>query len=260
MRKHNSAIFFRVLALLVVFCLYLSGCVAQRSVVSGSSLIIADFPRLSMTANDPLVLQGYGRQRVSLPSNVLGLFPNGYMDYAVYGEGTEGPIIRHSHIMAVRPSDTARWRFKPESFIPFGGLSIGHKKVNGYVWAVQILRVNDASDWFSTMWRQNGRETPEFWLARRFSVTPERSTRIVAEYREPWPECLEPTTKDLLLVRSECLKEFIERSDAALSLDIRVPAAAMPFVVPTLLAKPAFLPEMRKLVGELREEKPPLQR
>ncbi|SBV97548.1 exported hypothetical protein [uncultured delta proteobacterium] len=247
----------RILALAVA-CLCLFGCAAAFNGISGSTLVRTDYPRLTVGANPPLILQGYGRQWVSLPTDYLGLEPSGIMDFAVYGDeggngSGEGAITRHAHAFVVTPSDDRRWYFRPESNKPFGGLALGRKDIGGYSWTVQVLRVDGEKDWFSAMWRASGRETPPLWLARRFSATPDRAVRVVAEYREPWPECLDPEAADLVFARKECLEGFFARSDAAFSLDMHAPEMLEAPSAPSMLAKPAFSPDMKKLAGELME-------
>ena len=239
---------------LFLLALPLSGCISAISGVSGTALIHTAFPRLTVTANPPLALQGYGRQWVSLPTDILGMDPSGIMDYAVYGEAHEGPITRHAHAMVVRPSNTSMWYFQPESYGVPGAVASGRKIFDGHTWTTHVLRVESATDWFSSMWTASGRDTPEFWIARRFSETPERATRVVAEYREPWPECLDPEVKDLLFVRKSCLEGFFERADAAFTLDMHTPETIETPAVPSELHKPGFAPNMRRLAGELRQE------
>lgn len=253
MRRQMTMKLFPVLA--VFLLLYpLSGCTPAMSGISGTSLTRTAYPRLTMTANPPLVLQGHGRQWVSLPTEFLGLEPSGVMDYAVYGEGQEGPITRHAHVLVVEPTNDRAWYFQPEGHGTPGALTFGRQVLGGYTWTAQVLRVNGPTDWFSAMWAASGRETPELWIARRFSGTPTSTTRTVAEYREPWPECLDPEVTHLLLVSKSCLEGFFERSEAAFSLDmhgmenIETPSAA------SQLRKPDFAPDIRRLAGELRQE------
>ena len=259
MRMDTTRLPFSPAALLAlaVACLCLFGCAGAFNGVSGSTLVRTNYPRLTVGANPPLTLQGYGRQWTSLPTDYLGLEPTGIMDFVVYGEGggegAEGAITRHAHAFVVRPSEDKRWYFRPESNKALNGLAIGRKDIEGYRWTVQVLRVDGEKDWFSAMWRESGRETPPFWLARRFSATPERATRVVAEYREPWPECLDPEARDLVFARKECLEGFFARSDAAFFLDMHAPGILEDPSVPSVLATPAFSPDMKKLAGELME-------
>ncbi|MDL2210173.1 DUF4851 domain-containing protein [Desulfovibrio sp. OttesenSCG-928-O18] len=233
----------------------LVGCTAARIGVSGNNLVRTAYPRTSIAAKTPLILQGYGRQWVSLPTEYMGMQPTGGMDYAVYGEGSEGPITRHAHAFIVRPGNDYNWYFQPESYPAPGGVHIGRKDIDGYRWVTQILRVDGEKDWFSAMWKESGRDVPEFWIARRFSATPERATRVVAEYREPWPECLDPGVKDLVFVRASCLEGFLERADAAFTLNMGAPEnAEEPPAAPSVLRRPPFPPDMKRLAGELQQE------
>ena len=253
MQRHITTNIFPVLAVLLFLAYALSGCTPAMSGISGTSLTRTAYPRLTMTANPPLILQGYGNQWVSLPTEVLGIDPSGVMDYAVYGEGREGPINRHGHVMVVRPNSTA-WYFQPEGSRTHGTVATGRKVVGDYTWTAQVLRVNGATDWFSAMWAESGREIPEFWIARRLSGTPESATRVVAEYREPWPECLDPETENLLLVRRSCLEDFFKRADEAFTLDMHALEVIEAPAVASELRKPDFAPNMLRLAGELRRE------
>ena len=242
-----------VLLALFLFCVFLAGCVGARGGVSGQTLVRVQYPRASITANAPLVLQGYARKWVSLPTDFLGVEPTGVMDYAVYGQEESGLVTRHAHAFFVKPSSDHAWYFRPESYKAPGGLAIGVREMEGYRWTAQIIRVDGETDWFSAMWAASGFAVPETWLARRFSATPERSTRVVAEYRELWPECLDPEAKDLVFVRKECLQGFLERSDAAFTLRIFTPGEPGLETPPSVLQKPSFAPDMKKLAGELME-------
>lgn len=222
--------------------------------VSGDALIRTDYPRVSIAANPPLTLKAYGRQWTTVPSQIFGADTTSIMDYAVYGVGDSGPVLRHAHAFFVSPVNDREWRFQPEGHKAPGGLSIQDVKINGRQWTAHIIRVDGEKDWFSAMWRESGRPTPETWIARRFSATPERAVRVVAEYREPWPECLDPDAKDLTFVRESCLRPFLDRADAAFTLDLFDAARQGPPNAPSILAKPRSGPDMGKLAGELIED------
>lgn len=241
-------------ALVCGLCGCAGGFAAARTGVSGSALVRTEYPRASVSVNQPLTLQAHGRQWTAVPSDIFGADTTSVMDYAVYGEGDSGPITRHAHAFFVKPRNNRLWRFQPESHKAPGGLSIVEKDINGRQWTAHIIRVDGERDWFSAMWRESGRQTPELWIARRFSATPERSTRVVAEYREPWPECLDPEAGDLMFVRESCLRGFLERADAAFNLDLFGDVPEGPPDAPSVLAKPPFGPDMRKLAGELIED------
>ena len=232
----------------------LSACTGGAlSGVAGSTLTRAEYPRVSITANEPFTLRDHGRLWVGLPTDFLGIEPSGSLDYAVYGQGESGLVTRHAHALFVKPGHSDAWVFQTESYPAPGGLAIGRTVVDDYTWTTQVLRVPSEKDWFSAMWRASGREVPDVWLARRFSATPERTLRVVAEYREPWPECLDPDIKDLVFVREECLGGFLQRAGEAFSLRMHVtePVDASPPA--PQLQRPPSPPDIRKLAGELRE-------
>lgn len=232
----------------------LFGCAGAMSGVTGSTLTRTGYPRVSVMANAPFELKGHGRQWVSIPTEYLGTKPSGTMDYAVYGQNEDGVVTRHAHALFAQPSDERAWYFKPESYPAPGGLSIGRNVINGYAWTDQIIRVDGETDWFSAMWRESGYTTPQLWIARRFSATPDRTLRVVAEYRESWPECLDRDVKDLVFAREECLGGFLERSAAAFTLQMQAAENPEQAAAPSVLAKPPFAPDMKKLAGELLEE------
>ncbi|GHV54105.1 hypothetical protein FACS1894206_06160 [Deltaproteobacteria bacterium] len=248
---------FRLLLLLLLGAFPLLGCAAgAQNGFFGSALVRESYPRVCMQANSPLTLQGYGRQWVSFETPSLVSQASGRMDFAVYGEGERGPVNRHAHVFVARPHDERHWYFQPESYPAPGGLSIGSREISGSRWVTQILRVVGEQDWFSAMWRESGREVPLLWLARRFSASPDRAIRIVAEYREAWPECLDPEIADLQFIPSSCMEGFLARSDAAFTLEINGPINKEMLKEPppaSLLVKPASVPDMKRLAGELTE-------
>lgn len=234
----------------------LCGCrVAAWNGIAGVSLVRTEYPKVVIAANEPLALQGYGKQWVSFPTDYLGHKPSGYMEYAVYGEGGEGPVTRHAHAFIARPSNDDYWEFKPESYAVPGGFAIGKTVLGGKGWVAQFVRIDGEKDWFSAMWRASGRETPEFWIARRYSATPEKATRVVAEYREPWPECLDPdAVKDMVFFPQNCLDGFLKRAEAAFDFEREIPENGPGTDIPSVLVKPGFPPDMLRLAGELMED------
>lgn len=245
---------FTGMLLVVLIVASLCGCTGAFSGVTGSTLIRTGYPRVSLTANEPLALYGYGRQWVTFVTEYLGQDVSGSMDYAVYAAEKEGPVTRHAHAFIVKPNNERLWYFGPESYKAPGGLILERREINGYIWNVQIIRVVAENDWFSAMWKENGRIVPEVWIARRFSATPDKVTRVVAEYREPWPACLNPEAEDLVFVCKECLEDFFARSDAAFNLEIHRAEPLRKEPAPTILVKPKMQPDMRKLAGDLLKE------
>lgn len=91
------------------------------------------------------------------------------------------------------------------------------------LWGVERVRfVNSDGDWFSQLWRDQGRTVPEQWIAKRYTFTlVNRTDRFVYEYREPYPDCLPPANDSgrrmagmLYGEAQNCLAEFSRRADA----------------------------------------------
>ncbi len=219
--------------------------------VSGSSLFSTQYPPVAVAANAPLTLKGYGNLWVSLYNQEsLTTQPTGSFAYAVYSGGDSGPVTRHAHALIVRPQSGV-WSFQLESFKGPDTFSLSKSDIGGITWTAQIMRVASRGDWFSAMWTENKRSVPELWIAKRFSATPDRQVRMVAEYREPWPECLDPMIPDLSLTPADCLKGFLGRADAAFTLDAPVPAV-QETPAPSMLHVPPVQPNTRKLAGEVQ--------
>ncbi len=244
-----------ILCIAALSLLLLSACTSLNSPagvgVVGTTLYHVGHPPAAITANAPLALQGHGRLWVTLYSqDSLLEQPSASMAYAIYSDGNSGPVTRHAHALFVQPT-SALWSFQLESFKGPGVLGLSKEDIGGLTWTMQIMRVPSQGDWFSDVWIENGRSVPETWLVKRFSATPERSTRMVAEYREPWPECLDDAAADLMLVSGTCLKDFMRRADAAFTLDQNQPPQEQAVTAPSALKLPAAMPNTRKLVGEV---------
>ncbi len=243
------------LHILLLSVLLLGACAGLNSpsgaYVSGNTFAHVGYPPVAVTANAPFTLFGNGRLWVTLYNqDSLLTRPLASFDYAVFGDGSSGPVTRHAHMLFVQPTEDI-WAFQLESFKNFGTLSLSKQDFGRLTWTMQIMELPAEGDWFSALWQENGRSVPETWLVKRFSATPSRNTRLVAEYREPWPECLPPGLTDLFMVSRSCLKEFQDRADAAFTLDDSQPGE-MPTRTPsTALALPPFNPNTRKLVGEV---------
>lgn len=222
--------------------------------MDGRTLVRDEPPRIAVAVAEPLLLQGYGRQWVSLDAESLVMTPSGIMDFAVFGDGTKGPVTRHAQVIIVRPGNDFRWEFRPESYPVPGGFAFGRTVLGGRQLVSQLVRVDGEKDWFSAMWRASGRETPEFWLSRRFSFTPEKATRVAAEYREPWPECLDPDARNSVFLPRDCLDGFLKRSETVFDFEREIPGDVAGAESPSILVRPRFQPDMKRLAGELMED------
>jgi hypothetical protein len=248
------------LGLLVI--LFLDGCTPARRIAADHGLYSPGNPPFSLTFDPALTLAGAGRMQAYVPSDV-NIRPFASIHYAVFAEGSAGPVLRHAHaLFASLPQGL--WRWELESWPQPASLSLTKMEKDGKFWTVQIMPIAALGDWFSDFWTLNNREIPRFWLLKRWSATPFDELRLLAEYREPAPLCMEEALLPLeAIVRREqvsppdslelfslCpgeIRAFSARADAAVSLDKVVPlpepGLSQAFV------RPEAAPNMKKLVG-----------
>jgi hypothetical protein len=199
--------------------------------------------------------------QAAVPSDT-NLRPIASIHYAVFAEGTSGPVLRHAHAM-LSSLPQGLWRWELESWPPAASLSLTKKEEEGKFWTVQMMPIASLGDWFSAFWTNNNREVPRFWLLKRWSSTPFDETRILAEYREPAPLCMEeallplegivrreqvspPNGAELLFLCAREIRAFSARADAAVSLKA-VPLPE-PGVIPPFI-RPGMDPNMKRLAG-----------
>ena len=247
------------LALLVIICC-LPGCTPRKQGATSQSFYASGRANFSISVTPPLTLAATGSLSATVPSDA-SMPPSGRFRYAVFSGEGDGPVLTHAHtIFSELPRDD--WRFELETWAAPEVMSYSKARMAGKYWTVRMMTVFSSRDWFSDLWRQNGREIPEFWLAKRWSATPERNMRIVAEYREPAPLCLQKALaaaplddrnappvrgKELWRNCDREIDEFSVRADAAFNFDRagELPAQG----VATATARPASSPDMGRLVG-----------
>ena len=235
--------------------LMLSACTPAFTGVTGNSLTRNNFPTGTITANEPLRLVAHGRQFVALRSDTMTSRPTGFFDYAVFSDSTEGLVTRSAHSIMLRPTNANQWRFTMETWRGPNTFVIRNTGFDGMNWTEHLMSVPSQGDWFSDMWVASGREVPERWLVRRLSATPASFVRMVAEYREPWPPCMDPDIRSLDLVSNpgECLAPFLERADAAFTIQRAALDPAIPPAGPSVLTLPSSAPNAARLAGEVEE-------
>jgi hypothetical protein len=226
---------------------------------------MADF---SLSVAPPLLLVSSGKSTENVPADVM-LGPQARFVYALFGEPGDDPVSRHAHtIFSELPASAWQWEKEtwgyPETIV-YSSLTTG-----GKFWTIQILPVISSRDWFSALWTENGRATPEFWLAKRWSATPEKDLRVIAEYREPAPACMQKRLRDSLLaddknsfplrghsLRSGCedaIDAFSSRADEVVTLEEMGAAPSGAQRVQARLTRlPAVRLHMGKLVGKAQK-------
>lgn len=245
-----------------------AGCAPRRQGASAQQFYASGLANFSISVAPPLTLSGSGRLLCPVPSDVT-FNPNATFAYAVFGESKEGPVVRHVHtVFSELPRQS--WRWEKETWALAQAVSYEKLRRGGKYWTVQMLPVVSEGDWFSALWRENGRQTPEFWLAKRWSATPEEHMRVLAEYREPAPACMQRRLQQSLeadarnaiplrgkALRAGCVDEleaFSARADQAILLETMAAASSgQPTELPQLTQRPTARPDMGSLVGKAQK-------
>lgn len=187
----------RLLSLSLVACvsllaLGLAACTPARTGTVGNTLTTNIRPTVSLTANPPMQLFGAGTLWVRASNNNRSMnLPTVRFSYALFSTTKEGPVTDSAHAAIMHLPDNNQWRFSPNPWPRFLTLSFGEVGVSDdNLWPSRLLRIPSEGDWISDVWKANGREVPEVWLARRWADTLGEIGMAVMEYREPWPEGL----------------------------------------------------------------------
>ena len=251
------------LALSLLALALLCGCTPRQKGAATQGFYATGKGAFSVGINPPLALASTGVLLGNVPADVI-VGPQATFTYALFTDSREGQVTRHVHaIFSELPRDL--WRWEMESWARPESLSYEQRNAGGRFWTIQIMPVTAGTDWFSALWQVNGRSTPDFWVAKRWSARPESEIRIVVEYREPAPLCMQerliaadtarrtdrnaPTLRGRTL-RTDCeqdIEEFSRRADAAVDLNGLEQLPESPLQM--LTARPAFSPDMGRLVG-----------
>lgn len=256
-----------VLLVLCTGAAALQGCTPRKQQLSGQSVALSGRGAFRLNVAAPLELSASGNLRALVPADALPR-PRAGFEYALFGNGASGPVTLHAHSI-ISEVDRYNWRWEKETWARHESVSYSTLRAGGRNWTVQVLPVTAEGDWFSALWTLNGRETPDFWLAKRWSATPEDELRLVVEYREPAPECMlealrgaaaaaredknarMPSGKELARYCERPVTDFSHRADAAVSFDAAggsfEPAGAL------LEARPSKQPDMGRLVGRVED-------
>lgn len=259
-RRHSL---FLVPLALVLLALAAPGCTPRRIEASSQSFSGSGIADFSIRVAPPLTLAASGRLTARVPSDDALVAPIATVAFAAFAEGDSGPVTRHAHTMFCElPLDS--WRWEMETWGKHDALSRVSERKGGKYWTAQIFPVVAAGDWFSELWLKNGRQIPEFWLAKRWSSTPETEMRLLAEYREPAPACMRdrlaqavgekrtgylPDSRELWRGCDETIRDFSARADAVFDLERLQDRPAGASAAPA--AKTALLPDSSPDMGAL---------
>lgn len=248
---------------LVLLALAASGCTPRRIEASPQSFSGSGIADFSIRVAPPLTLAASGRLTARVPSDDALVAPVATVAFAAFAEGDSGPVTRHAHTMFCELSRES-WRWEMETWGKRDALSRVSERKGGKYWTAQIFPVVAAGDWFSDLWLKNGRQVPEFWLAKRWSSTPETEMRLLAEYREPAPACMRdrlaqavgekgagylPDSRELWRGCDEAIRDFSTRADAVFDLEQLQGQPAAASAAP--VAKTALLPDSSMNMGAL---------
>ncbi|MDR1241770.1 MAG: DUF4851 domain-containing protein [Deltaproteobacteria bacterium] len=262
------------IGLTVIFTgfLLLGGCTPARVGVFGNAMFSGGLPALSIapapaSGLTPMVA---GRLMASLETDAsLPAFAR--VNYALFGDAAAGetgkpaPVRRHGHVLVTELSDNHSWEFDVESNPTRNEAYLRAIKLNGQEWTEHLLYADSADDWFSAFWRNNGRSVPEQWIGKRWSRDYANYYRVVMEYREPMPACIETGTNEgqSYFVHAvfrengpECRRELADfDARAAQAFEVQNlrgmenPAEPGNALTQVFTVKPERLPNMKKLVG-----------
>lgn len=248
MTGRRSPLLFCLFALISLMLLA-PGCTPRRIEASPRGLSGSGLADFSIDVAPPLVLIATGRLTATVPTDDALMPPTATVSYALFAEGDSGPVTRHAHILfSELPMRT--WRWEMETWAKHEALLYTTTRAGGKNWTIQMFPVIAAGDWFSALWQKNGRQTPDIWLAKRWSSTPQDEMRLLAEYREPAPACMRerlartagkdgiaslPKGKELWRGCEKEIEAFSARADAVFTLEKRQnaqPAPALATLVP----------------------------
>lgn len=261
MTKRHTPISFFLLALLLLASLA-PGCSPRRIEASAQGFSGSGLANFSITVSPPLSLAATGKLTAPVPTDDTLLSATATSSFALFAEGDSGPVTRHAHIFFSELPAQA-WRWELETWSKPEGMLYTNVRAGGKNWTIQMFPVVASTDWFSALWQKNGRQTPDLWLAKRWSSTPEKEMRLLAEYREPAPACMRdrlthlsgpdgktvlPKGKDLWRGCEKEINDFSARADTVFDLERRGQNPVSPVVKTATL--PDLRPDMPRIAGK----------
>ncbi len=249
---------------LLLPALLLAACSPARTGLIGNTLTTNVRPLISITAQPPLTPLAHGRLHASgygpAKNDPVALS----FDFALFadpeveartGSAEPGAAVERFSLAAILRITEQSLQFQPKGQKAYNAFSISKVRLNGIDWTEELLRISSGGDWAAAVWRENGRAVPEFWLTKRWTAHLADRTIAVMEYREAWPACLAPISRDVLIQNDPggtCLQDFLNRADAAFRADrsggdfkgeVKTP--------PSSLRLPREMPDITAMAGEL---------
>lgn len=199
-------------------CLALAACSPARTGLIDGTLTTNMRPAVSVTAAQPFVPADSGRLWVQPGTDQMTMVANASVDFAVYTDPAAAPNARLAYAAVIRLEDRDTWAFFPDpGNLPGSFGTVRTPDLTSRDGAVYTLSVPAQGDWASDLVTANGFPAPERWIAQRWVFMPDTDVRVIAEYREPWPDGFEAPAGDIMLLRdrdAEFLRSFEKRASA----------------------------------------------
>ena len=231
-----------------------TACTPSRTGVMENALTTNVKPLITITGLAPLTVQGQGKVWADAETDRLTTQQTVSFDYAIFADAVSGPVSRFGFAAIARVSQPEMWRFEPTAD-PAGNFAASEIQVDGIEFMVNLMRTASAKDWPSDVWRENGRDVPEIWLAKRWTAHLNDGVRAVAEYREAWPAGLKSISAQAVIPggsEGQYLADFITRADAAFRMEKKGGTFPKGFSDKTTgLRIPRTLPDITRLVGRV---------
>jgi hypothetical protein len=249
----------------------LGGCAPARTGVFGNTMFSGGLPALAITpARDS------GLEPVASGRLLAGLETDtsqqafARVNYAVFGavapnDAKGAAATKHGHVMVTELSNNYVWEFNVESWPSRNEVYLRTVNFGGQEWTEHLLYADGTGDWFSEFWRNNGFKVPERWAGKRWSRDYANYYRVVVEYREALPSCLEVANNEgqsyfvhavFNAYTQECQKELQDfEARAALAFEVQNLRETENIPEPGSALRPVFAelpklpPDMKKLVG-----------
>ena len=234
--------------ILAAITVLLGACSPARTGVSGSTLTMNTTPGIRITAAAPFSPTDHGSLWVTPRTDSMTDSPLASFTYAVYANSAQPDAVAYAAIVTL--SDAVNWGFTPQpQKLPFSFGPLHPVAEHGLFGSVQNLCIPASSDWASEFLQAKGAKTPGAWLAQRWVYDLGQGIRAIAEYREPKPDWLDASSRDILLVDEKdltALREFQKRATVVFTAS---PLSGDNIIQPVLVERP--IPDVATLAGEI---------
>lgn len=168
---------------------------AARTGVVGNTLTTNVRPYVSVRLDTAFTLLGAGKTLLAAKTDITTDEAAVWLHYAMFAaDAGDGPQKRFAWTAVARLETPKAWRFQPGGTFPgaFSANVPGLEPAFAGQWSGSLLRITADGDWTSGVLAENAQAAPNAWLAARWILHLNDATKVLAEYREPWPEDIDP--------------------------------------------------------------------